>query len=203
MSQDSLYRNLGVEWSQIRSKILVALGSNIANAGNEASETVKKALHRLNETGLVIRKQSRLFQTPAYPPGIGPPFVNAVVEIETDQAPDLLMENLHRIEAETGRQRDVRWSPRVIDLDLLAIGDSVLPDLETQSHWRNLPLEDQMRLAPSDLILPHPRMQDRAFVLVPLRDIAPDWVHPVIGKSVEEMLTLLPDDDKSSIIPLE
>lgn len=86
-----------------------------------------------------------------------------------------------------GRERGTRWGQRTLDLDLLAMGDLVLPDAQVYAHWRDLPLEDQARRAPEQLILPHPRLQDRAFVLVPLSDVAPDWRHPVLGRTVLEM----------------
>ena len=86
-----------------------------------------------------------------------------------------------------GRERKVRWGPRIIDLDLLAADDFVLPDSDTYAHWRDLSADDQLDNAPKNLILPHPRLQDRAFVLLPLCDIAPDWCHPVSGLSVRQM----------------
>ncbi len=92
---------------------------------------------------------------------------------------------------------------RTLDLDLLAFGDSVLPDAATQDHWRGLPGADQSRLAPDQLILPHPRMQDRAFVLVPLADIAPDWRHPLLGLTVAQMVSRLPAQDRAALVPIE
>ncbi|MFD2842150.1 2-amino-4-hydroxy-6-hydroxymethyldihydropteridine diphosphokinase [Paracoccus cavernae] len=79
-----------------------------------------------------------------------------------------------------------------IDLDLLALGGQVFPDEQGQTAWRDLPLEEQMRRAPEELILPHPRLQDRGFVLAPLAEVAPLWRHPIIGATVAEMLTALP-----------
>lgn len=91
---------------------------------------------------------------------------------------------------------------RTLDIDLLAMGDSVLPDAETQDRWRLLPMEQQVRATPDRLILPHPRLQDRAFVLVPLADVAPDWVHPRTGQSVRAMLAALPTEDRDAVKPL-
>ena len=82
------------------------------------------------------------------------------------------------------------------------MGGQVVPDRDTWSQWRDLPPEEQARRAPDRLILPHPRLQDRAFVLVPLADIAPDWVHPVSGHSVRQMLSALPPDEINAVRPM-
>lgn len=91
---------------------------------------------------------------------------------------------------------------RTLDIDLVALGDSVLPDGATQDAWRRLPPEAQVRTTPDRLILPHPRLQDRAFVLVPLADVAPDWVHPRTGQTVRQMLDALPAEDRAAVKPL-
>lgn len=101
-----------------------------------------------------------------------------------------------------GRVRTKRWGQRVIDLDLLAAGDRVLPDARTFAHWRDLPLEAQLVSAPDQLILPHPRLQDRSFVLVPLAEIAPDWVHPILNKTVQQLKDALDPADLAQIKPI-
>jgi 2-amino-4-hydroxy-6-hydroxymethyldihydropteridine diphosphokinase len=109
---------------------------------------------------------------------------------------------LHDIETRFGRRRAQRWGMRTLDIDLLAMGDSVLPDADTQDRWRNLPPDAQIGATPGELILPHPRLQDRAFVLVPLADVAPDWVHPRLGLTVRDMLAALPQADRDAVKPL-
>ncbi len=112
------------------------------------------------------------------------------------------MSRLHAVESQFGRKRVQRWGMRTLDIDLLAFGDSVLPDPETHDFWRKMPAESQVGTTPETLILPHPRLQDRAFVLVPLADVAPDWVHPRTGLSVREMLAALPQADRDAVTPL-
>ena len=112
------------------------------------------------------------------------------------------MQHLHFVENTLGRQRLQRWGNRTIDLDLIAYGDAVMPDLTTYAEWRDLAPDAQISRTPDRLIIPHPRVQDRAFVLIPLLDVAPDWVHPVSGVAIADMVQALPAGDKQSIRPI-
>jgi 2-amino-4-hydroxy-6-hydroxymethyldihydropteridine diphosphokinase len=147
---------------------------------------------------------SRLYATPCFPAGAGPDYVNAAAVVECGEAADLasILLRLHAVEARFGRRRVQRWGMRTLDIDLLAVGDSVLPDAATQDAWRALAPDAQIRTTPDQLILPHPRLQDRAFVLVPLADVAPDWLHPRTGLTVRQMLGALPENDRDAVKPL-
>lgn len=184
---------------------LVALGANLPFDGLPAVATLRRALASLEHQGFEIYAQSAMYQTPCFPAGAGPDYVNAVVALRWPEKSDVAsaLERLHRVEAEFGRERAQRWGMRTLDLDLLAVGAQILPDVETLEAWMNLAPDSQRARAPEQLILPHPRIQDRAFVLVPLADVAPDWRHPVIGKTVLEMLEALPLADRMAIKPLE
>jgi 2-amino-4-hydroxy-6-hydroxymethyldihydropteridine diphosphokinase len=183
---------------------LVAFGANLPFEGESPSKTILRAVKALAAEGLSVRSVSRLFATPCFPAGAGPDYVNAAAVIEP--GPDLdaasVLQRLHRVEADFGRIREQRWGMRTLDIDLLALGDSVLPEAATQDAWRMLSAEAQSRRAPDQLILPHPRLQDRAFVLVPLADVAPDWVHPRLGLTVRQMLAALPAADREAVKPL-
>jgi len=171
---------------------LIALGGNLPSAAGPPDQTLRRALRDLEAAGCRDLRVSRFFRTPCFPPGAGPDYVNAAAVLNSELDPRGLLDLLHRIEADYGRERVERWGRRTLDLDLVAAGDAVLPDADTQARWRALPPEDQTRQAPGEIILPHPRLQDRAFVLVPLADIAPDWVHPLLGLRVTEMIARLP-----------
>lgn len=187
---------------------LIALGANLPFGGEKPEITLAKASKALALQGLEVLALSRFFATPCFPAGAGPDYVNAAAVIgwkDIGAAPlDLasLMSRLHAVESQFGRKRVQRWGMRTLDIDLLAFGDSVLPDPETHDRWRQMPAESQVVTTPEKLILPHPRLQDRAFVLVPLADVAPDWVHPRTGLSVREMLAALPKADRDAVTPL-
>lgn len=184
---------------QIGQLALISLGSNETSSWGDPTETVQKAKKAIMEAGAHAVSASRLYATSAFPAGSGPDFVNAAIAFHTHlPAPDLL-DQLHRIEAEAGRERHVRWGQRTLDLDLIAYGSRISPDLAIQTKWRNLSLADQMKATPKELILPHPRMQDRAFVLVPLADVAPDWEHPVLHLTVAAMCAALPKAARADV----
>lgn len=183
---------------------LVALGANLPFAGEPPAETLRQALKALATEGLSVLAVSRFYATPCFPAGTGPDYVNAAAVLAVGKESDAtsLLAALHAVENRFGRVRNKRWGMRTLDIDLLAMGDSVLPDPATQDSWRALPAEAQVQAMPDRLILPHPRLQDRAFVLVPLADVAPDWVHPRTGQSVAEMLAALPEADRATVKPL-
>lgn len=182
--------------------VLIALGSNQAFENAGSAEVLALSLEELAKRGVQIVRQSRFFRTPCFPAGAGPDFVNAAAELRTGLSPTALLALLHELEAELGRLRQKRWGARTVDLDVLAYGQRVLPDLKTFQSWRDLPLEQQMQKTPEQLILPHPRLQDRAFVLVPLLDIAPEWIHPVSGRTIREICADLPEVEIKEVRPI-
>jgi len=182
---------------------LVALGGNLPEAGLGMRETLLSALNMLSAKGLALTAVSRFFATPAFPAGSGPDYVNAAAAFETDWPAEAILEALHQVESALGRTRSSRWAARSIDLDLLALGEQIAPDSVGQKAWMDLPAELQARQAPTELILPHPRLSERAFVLIPLSDVAPMWRHPVLGKTVHEMLAALSEGEKAAIHPID
>jgi 2-amino-4-hydroxy-6-hydroxymethyldihydropteridine diphosphokinase len=153
-------------------EILIALGANMPSRVGPPTETLKAALATLGEKGVAILKVSSFIETEAWPDPTDPPFTNAVASLQTALQPLALLELLHGIETAFGRVRSRPNAPRPLDLDLLAHGGTVLTG--------------------AGLILPHPRLVERRFVLQPLAEIAPDWRHPITSLTPGEMLARLP-----------
>jgi 2-amino-4-hydroxy-6-hydroxymethyldihydropteridine diphosphokinase len=182
-------------------QLLVAFGANQPFGEISPAEVIVSAGKTLATLLGAEVRLSGLYQTPCFPAGAGPDYVNAagVVTLRHDLSADDALQALHKVEARFGRIRSTRWAARSLDVDLLAFGDAVCPDGATQTFWRTLPAAEQSQKTPDRLILPHPRLQDRAFVLVPLAEVAPDWRHPVLGLTVTQMRDLLPDADRAEV----
>lgn len=152
----------------------IALGSNVAGRSTRPTDTVEAAIVALQGPEITLISRSRLYRSTAWPDPADPEFINAMISVETSLAPDAMLTRLHAIEAEFGRVRRQVNAPRTLDLDIIDFAGRVS--------------------APGDNpILPHPRLADRAFVLLPLAEIAPDWRHPVSGATIRELIRALPD----------
>jgi len=161
--------------------IFIGLGANLPSAAGSPVATLEKAVADLLASGVVIRRRSPWFETAPVPRADDQPwYVNGVVEVATDLTPADLLGLLQRLEAEAGRVRSVANAARPLDLDIIAYGDRV--------ETRNDPL------------LPHPRMEARAFVLLPLQAIAPGWRHPVSKRTVVELVADLPPDQEIRLL---
>jgi 2-amino-4-hydroxy-6-hydroxymethyldihydropteridine diphosphokinase len=153
--------------------ILVALGANLPSERFGAPrKTLEAALDELSRRGVQPIRRSRWYESAPVPASSQPWYLNGVVAVETTLDPPGLLAVLHQIEAWLGRIRREPNGPRAADLDLIAHGATI-----------------RHEAAP---ILPHPRMSARAFVLLPLAEVAPGWRHPESGLSVEELIARLP-----------
>jgi 2-amino-4-hydroxy-6-hydroxymethyldihydropteridine diphosphokinase len=156
--------------------VIIGLGANLPNPTYGAPmATLTAALERFEAVGLHVAARSRWYESEPVPKSAQPNFINAAVRIETTLSPAALMAALQRIEKEFGRTAGERNAARCIDLDLITYGDKV-------TSGETVPL------------LPHPRMHERAFVLLPLREIAPRWYHPFLGATVDQLIDRLPRD---------
>jgi 2-amino-4-hydroxy-6-hydroxymethyldihydropteridine diphosphokinase len=162
--------------------VLIGLGANLSSHAGEPADTIRAALVELGARHISIQRTSSLYRTPAWPDPNDPPYVNAVVRAETTMLSRELMNVLHDTETAFGRTRSARNAPRTLDLDLIDFDAIVDP-------------------GPPEL--PHPRAANRAFVLVPLADVAPEWRHPVLGKTVNALISALPPDEVASVRRLD
>ena len=153
-------------------RAFIALGANLPFEGSPPAATMSDAAQALRAAGLRPLAFSSLWETAPWPPSDQPTYFNAVAELEPEGlAPQPLFETLRAIETKFGRARRARWDARTLDLDILAI--------------------DGFVGAFGALTLPHARLHERAFVLAPLAEIAPDWRHPGLALTAAEMLAAL------------
>jgi 2-amino-4-hydroxy-6-hydroxymethyldihydropteridine diphosphokinase len=145
----------------------LGIGSNLGNR----VENCERAIGLLEKGGIKVSNRSSRIETDPWGVEDQPKFINMAIEIKTSLQPHDLLAVLKKIEDKVGRKTTSRWGPREIDLDILLYNETVL---ETE-----------------DLIIPHPGIEKREFVLKPLADIAPDLVHPVLKKSISELLSSL------------
>ena len=185
------------------SRALLAFGGNLAHSGQLPQEILRRGADMLSARLDQPLVMSRLYATPAFPAGAGPDFVNAAAAFDWHGSAVDLLALLHEIEAALGRTRRTRWEARIMDIDLIALGAQVHPDAQTQQNWVEMPIDHAAVQTPDQLILPHPRMAERSFVLVPLADVAPDWCHPLTGLSVMQMLAARPAAERASVIALD
>ena len=155
----------------------IAIGSNL---GDRLDNVKKAVLRAADEERATLVFMSSFYETEPWGLKEQPAFINAVMGVETELAPAALLAHLKKVEAGLGRETAERWGPRVIDLDIIFYGGLVIDE--------------------QGLKIPHPSAHERAFVMVPLAEIAPDFVHPVLGRSAAEIAGGL---DKSGIKKLE
>lgn len=154
--------------------VYIGIGSNLGDKKANCLRSLKK----LSAAGVVIRKESALYETMPWGLEEQPGFMNMTAEAETGLPPEKLLGVLKEIEREMGREESVRWGPRLIDLDLLFYDDKII-ESET-------------------LTVPHRHLHERKFVLLPLSEIAPDLIHPVFKRSIKELKEIL-DNGKDHI----
>lgn len=157
-------------------KVYIGLGSNMG----DRHVNLAKAVKSLQEADFTLVAQSPIYVSPAWGKTDQAAFLNMAIEVKTAWEPQAALQKVLDIEAKMGRQRMEKWGPRLIDIDIL--------------DWEGEEIETEQ------LQVPHPFMAQRAFVLIPLAGIAPDYVHPATGLGIFEMLDELSDADKAGIM---
>jgi 2-amino-4-hydroxy-6-hydroxymethyldihydropteridine diphosphokinase len=165
--------------SETSSMILIGIGANLPGPDfTLPRDTCDAAVKALEQAGLVILHQSGWYKSAPVPASSQPWFINGVIAIEASLGPVDLLSTLHLIEEHFGRTRSKKDEARTLDLDLLAYEERVI-------GWDN---------SDASLIVPHPRMNERSFVLIPLQEIVPDWHHPALNLSLKQMIGALDPD---------
>jgi len=158
--------------------IIIAYGANLDSRYGNPAQTFDAVLKEFKHHGLMVVAQSPLYDTSPVGTSDGQPsYTNAVMAVDTVLNPQDLLKTLLDIEVCLGRERTYQNAPRPVDLDIIDYHGQII---------NNNP----------DLILPHPRMHDRKLVLVPLRNIAPGWVHPVLGDDIDDLIVSTPADQQ-------
>ena len=166
------------------SAIFVGIGANLDHPiYGSPRRALEAALAELERRSVRVLRLSPWYRTAPVPVSDQPWYLNAVVEVGTDLPADSLLARLHEVEELFGRVRTVANAARVIDMDLLDFRGEITVG------------------GPGRAILPHPRMEGRAFVLRPLADLAPDWCHPQIGVSIRSLVAALPPDQRIERVP--
>lgn len=145
-------------------KVYIAFGSNLG----DSMKIIDKALNLIENNGMNIIKKSKIYETKPYGYTNQPNFINGVILVDTEMGCRKILEKLLSIEEELGRVREIHWGPRVIDLDIIFYNNEIYNE--------------------ENLIVPHPDMQNRDFVLKPMNDICPEYVHPILLRSIGELL---------------
>lgn len=147
--------------------VIVALGSNLTGGFDSCEALLEAALARFPAAGLRVTAKSRWWRSAAWPEGAGPEYRNGIAIVEAQGGPRQVLASLLDVEAELGRVRGERNAARTLDLDLIAHGRTVMDE--------------------EGLTLPHPRAHERRFVMGPLAEVAPGWVHPVLGETAQAL----------------
>ena len=154
--------------------IYIGLGSNLGNR----IQNIENAKYLLKSYGIDILKSSSYYETLSWPDTSNPKFINIIIESNTNIPADRLIKIFKLIEKKLGRRKGPRNSPRTCDIDLISYRDKIFLD---------------------KIKIPHKRMSKRNFVLLPLFEIAPDWIHPITKKSVKDLIFSLPIKDITTI----
>lgn len=174
------------------SQTLVGLGANCPGPWGSPAETIARALDELGKAGVTVNAVSRFYETAAVGRAGQPAYVNAVALIDTAMPPEALLRRLKQIERAAGRRGGSPWGPRTLDMDILDYKGRV-------KHWRYAKPRFA-RAGARPLVLPHPWVENRPFVLRPLLDVAPNWRHPVTKKTVKELWRAVAGNRKGQVM---
>ena len=179
---------------------VVVLGSNLSSEFGNSAETLKKCVSEIRSySAIQDLLESNWYISSSFVDEREPRYVNVGIRFRSNIRPIDLLNFTSGLEKKFGRKRERRWESRTCDIDILLCDQLILPNKFHFEKWLRLDLLDQIKLSPNELILPHPRLQDRTFFLKPLNDLQPDWIHPFLEIKAKEMLDSLPPNELENI----
>ncbi len=164
--------------------IILSLGSNLSSKFGDRFKNLEIAMNYLEGYGILIEKKSSFYETPSYPNTNDPKFINVIISVKTKLPPIDLMSVLIHIEEKLGRRRNKKNDPRTCDIDIIDYEQKII-----NFKYRDL-----------DLIVPHERMRSRNFVLFPLIEIMPNWIHPQTKENISDIIKKLSNEDRKSVL---
>jgi len=194
MTKDKLRRKeIGTEKGQdtlekvVKKMVILSLGSNLSSTFGDRLDNLRFAMLMLEDYGIKIKKKSSFYETPSYPDKKQPKFINVIIEVNTHLPILDLMSVLIFIEEKLERKRNKKNDPRTCDIDIIDYNEKTL-----NFKYKNF-----------DLVVPHKELALRNFVLFPLQEIAPNWIHPKTKDSIDVLINKLPKGDKNSILKIK
>jgi len=145
--------------------IFLGIGSNLDSKFGDRYNNIRRTLKLIQEEKIAVKKISKFYETPSYPNKKNPKFINIVIEIEYNLDPEMLLKKIFLIEKKMERKRNTKNEPRTCDIDII--------------DFKGL-IKNQ-----KNVVLPHPKMHKRNFVLFPLKEINPQWIHPILNKKID------------------
>ena len=162
---------------------ILALGSNLKYQDNLPIDNIEKAYQELENEGIKILKKSFFYESEAYPNNQDPKFINSAIKIETNLQPQVLLEKILKIEKNFGRVRNLKNSPRTLDIDILDYDGQIV-----NINEKNINLD-----------IPHKEIHKRLFVLLPVRDLSVKWLHPKSKAPIEDMIANFSQDQINKV----
>jgi 2-amino-4-hydroxy-6-hydroxymethyldihydropteridine diphosphokinase len=163
--------------------ILLSLGSNLDSKFGDSKQTLLKCYDFFNNDKIKIIKKSSFYESLAVPNKLDPKFVNSVISIDTNLSPEEIMNYILSVETNFERKREKLNAPRTCDIDIVDYNGKVI-NISTDKI---------------SLVIPHPRLEERSFVLYPIREIDKNWKSPISGKNVNQLIENLDPETKKSI----
>ena len=167
--------------------IYLGLGSNLSSRFGDRFKNINLAISYLEESGIKVIKKSSFYETPSYPDIQNPKFINMVVHVETIMPPLELMSTLILVEEKLERKRFRKNDPRTCDIDIVDYNSQIL-NLKSKNF---------------EFSVPHKKLTLRNFVLFPLKEICPEWIHPLTRKNIDDLIEQLSEIDKKSILKVQ